>query len=133
MGTVLPENVFDDSVFDRDEGVRESLTYDMESGVVIDNTDAMIQAIKKILITEYGSSEYYIGEYGIILEDLIGSSPTVVRGILSSRVREALMKDDRIENVTDFVITQSGAEMTCTFTVITVYGNLEGNVSVTTG
>ena len=128
----LPDELFeDDDLEDEEDVVEPSLTYDIDSGKTIDNIDAMVQAVKKIVRTEYDSSEYYLEDYGIILEDLIGASSSVVEGILPERITEALMQDDRIEGVEDFIITVDGDKMYCEFTVVTIYGEVGGDLDVT--
>jgi hypothetical protein len=130
---LVPSDVYEEDEFLSEEGVEPSLTYDINTGIQIDHEQAMLQAVTKILDTEYGDSDYYTQDYGRILEDLVGASISTVRGVLSKRVTEALLLDDRVLSVGGFQYIESGNLLSCTFSMETIYGYLEGSTSVTTG
>lgn len=71
----------------------------------IDNKDAIIQAIYLILQTERYESLIYNWYYGVELDNLIGKNPDFVSNELQRRIKEALIEDDRIIDVTDFNIS----------------------------
>lgn len=68
----------------------------------VDNIESIKQAIYKILSTERYTYIAYDWQYGIELNDLIGQSKSLVKAVLPDRIKEALLVDDRIENVLDF-------------------------------
>lgn len=97
---------------------------------IIDELAAMRQAVEKILWTERYHWLVYDWNYGIELIDLVGKDINYVTSEFKRRVSEALLQDDRVESVTDFVFTQTEADnLTCTFNVNTTHGI----VSVVTG
>lgn len=71
----------------------------------VDNKDAIVQAVYLILQTERYESMIYNWYYGTEFDTLIGKNPDFVSNELQRRIREALMEDDRIIDVTDFNIT----------------------------
>lgn len=71
----------------------------------VDNKDAIVQAVYLILQTERYESMIYNWYYGTEFDTLIGKNPDFVSNELQRRIREALMEDDRIIDVTEFNIT----------------------------
>ena len=49
---------------------------------------------------------YIPRNYGIEIKDLIGKPISYVCAVIKGRIEEALLIDDRVESVTDFVITK---------------------------
>lgn len=92
----------------------------------VDSMEAVAQAIQKIFETERYAWEIYSQNYGIELETLIGQQVDFVIAVLENRVKEALLADDRIQGVENFVITQtSKTVLTVECIVITSQGTLE--------
>lgn len=91
----------DDDFSSSDE--QPSLTYKLDytrmaiSGTIND-IEAIEQAIFKRLSTESGIYEIY-NDYGIELEDLHGSSLHYAMAVISSRIEESLLEDDRLASV----------------------------------
>ena len=82
-------------------------TYGMspEDGTIRGYTDgigAMEQAVYKILSTERYRYMIYSWNYGVELEDLFGEPVSFVCPELERRIKEALLWDTRIEDVSDF-------------------------------
>ncbi len=83
-----------------------------------DDIDSVKQAIYKILNTERYLYTAYDWQYGIELNNLIGQPKSIVRAVLPDRIKEALLVDDRIEDVIDFVFEDvSKTELAVTFSV----------------
>lgn len=99
-----------------------------------DDTEAVQQAILKILNTERYEHEIYSWDYGIELSDLFGQSMPYVMSEVKQRITDALTADDRIESVDGFEVKKTGKKsLHCTFTVHTVQNDeiqIEGEVSV---
>jgi len=91
----------------------------------VDGLEALKQAIYKVLNT--GRYEYpiYSFNYGIELESLIGKDRAYVQIEIKRRIRECLLRDERITEVDNFRFTIAGDEMLCVFDVHSVYGVLE--------
>jgi hypothetical protein len=73
----------------------------------VDEEDAVLQAAMKILQTERGAFDIYSDDYGIELEDLRGRDMIYCESEVPVRIKEALMVDDRIENVSNFSVERS--------------------------
>jgi len=89
---------------------------------IVDESEAIRQAILKRLMTDAGVYEIYSDDYGLKVNDLIGLSPGIVRSEIERRITETLLRDDRITAVTNFESTVTGDEMTLSFIVTTIYG-----------
>ncbi len=90
-----------------------------------DGQEAMYQAIYKILTTERYKYEIYSWNYGVELLDLFGQPVQYVYPELERRITEALTADDRIESVTNFDFSNEGNSVFTTFTVNTVFGEVD--------
>lgn len=95
---------------------------------IVDEEEALRQAIMKIISTERYAYEIYSWDYGIELSDLIGKPMNYAMSEVKLRIEDALTADDRIEAVEDFQVTRIGKNMLhVTFTVITAEGEtIEG-------
>lgn len=97
-----------------------------------DEIEAMKQAIYLILNTERYRYEIYDWNYGIELSDLFGKDKAYVYPELKRRIKEALMADDRITDVTDFEFESIDRNtILATFTVHTIFGDVEAERVVT--
>ncbi|MCD9026056.1 DUF2634 domain-containing protein [Cohnella silvisoli] len=96
----------------------------------VDGLDAVRQAVLKILQTERYDYLIYSFDYGSETAGITGRSPEIVQSELTRRIREALLQDDRINDVTDMQITVSGDSALATFTVVSDQGSFEGGVTV---
>lgn len=97
---------------------------------LLDDLDAVEQAVYLILGTERYKFPIYSWDYGIELADLFGKPMPFVMAELPERIKEALTVDERISNVTDFEFTQNGKKLEVSFTVVTDAGNLETALEV---
>ena len=91
----------------------------------VDNVDAMKQAIYLILNTERYEFPIYSWDYGVEFVDLFGKDPNYVIVAIRSRITEALLQDDRITAVENFNITSNKHKLLVTFTVRTIFGNID--------
>lgn len=93
-----------------------------------DDIEAMKQAIFKIINTERYKYLIYDWNYGIELNDLIGEPIPYVYAEIERRIKEALLADNRIKEVTDFKFSNNGGDVLCLFTANTIYGEIN-NIS----
>lgn len=105
-----------------------SRTYriDWEKGRIagfVDGLEAVKQAVYLILHTERYEHLIYSTNYGSELKGLIGKDPLFVQSEIKRRIREALMQDDRIEDVTNFDFQFNEDTVTVRFTVVTTFGS----------
>ena len=117
-----------------DESIETSRTYKMVGDRIqgyTDGLDALKQAIYKVLNTEQYEYPIYSFNYGIELENLLGKDPVYVQIELKRRIRECLLRDDRITEVDNFKFEVNGDEIKCTFDVHSIFGNLMVSQEVT--
>ena len=107
--------------------IEPSLTYSLlpdSIGGKIDGIEAIRQFIAKAIRTARDRYLIYDDQYGCDLESLIGAN--VTRELLEEEIPrviyEALIYDDRISDVVDFVITNEGDKVFVTFTALLVNG-----------
>ena len=113
-----------------------SLTYKLDferkriSGK-IDDEEAIMQLVMKILYTERYAYVIYSSQYGVELDRLIGKDYDFIVSDLERTITEALLADDRILSITNFVAEQTAIDrMDVTFTVNSVVGSVNINTEV---
>lgn len=105
-----------------------SYTYklDLENKRIIgkvDNEDAIMQAIIKIMNTERYAYPIYSDKYGVELERIIGKDYVFVSTAIKKSIEEALLSDDRILSIENFEIEKTGIDkMQLSFRVKTLEG-----------
>ena len=111
--------------------IQPSRTYrlDQDNGRVtgmVDGLDAVRQYIVKTLGTGRWQHVIYPDSYGSEADNIIGQgfSLSFTRTELARTITEALIYDERINEVKDFAIRQEQDRLTVSFEVVTVYGNL---------
>lgn len=97
---------------------------------MVDDLEAVRQAIYFILNTERYEYLIYSWDYGVELVDLIGMPPSYVIPELECRITEALVQDERIQSVSDFNFERNKKKLHVTFTVSTIFGTIESEVDV---
>lgn len=91
----------------------------------IDEIEALKQAIFLILSIERYDHIIYSWNYGVELNDLFGKPIPFVLPEIKRRVTEALVQDDRIDSVDTFKFEVSKGKVLATFTVHSIYGEIE--------
>lgn len=97
----------------------------------VNNLEAMEQAIYKIIFTTKGEHIIYSDQYGINLNDLFGMPRSYVCVEIERRIKEALLRDNRITDVFNFNFDLSKKSVVfVSFEASTVFGNIkfEGEV-----
>lgn len=113
-----------------------SLTYrlDLERkrvGGKIDNEDAIMQMVVKILNTERYAHVIYSSQYGSELERMIGKDYDFIVSDLERTIKEALLADDRILSISNFEIEKTGLDtMAASFTVNSILGEVNMDTEV---
>ena len=92
--------------------------------------DAIAQAVKFILSTERYQYIIYSWDYGVELLDLIGKPMPYIMSEIPRRVKEALIQDDRINDVVDFEFEKNRRQLHVKFTVISNLGNIPTELEV---
>ncbi|KPU45820.1 hypothetical protein OXPF_06090 [Oxobacter pfennigii] len=130
---MIPVNGITNAAVKEVERPSNTWKIDFEKGRItgkIDNLDAVKQAAFKILETERYRYLIYSFNYGAELEALIGKNPSLVRSETARRIKEALLQDDRIQDITNIDITANGDSIHAKFTVVTNYGSFEAGREV---
>lgn len=112
-----------------------SLTYrlDPKTGRVlgtVDGREAVKQAVYLALHTDRFAHEIFTPNYGNELNLLGGASPPLVYAKIRQAVQEAISVDDRITGVRDFTFSKERGTVLASFTVSTLYGDLEETAEV---
>ncbi|MCR8645571.1 DUF2634 domain-containing protein [Paenibacillus sp. N1-5-1-14] len=94
---------------------------------IADGLDAIKQMVVKCLSTE--RYEHFIYSFNYGTESIIGSDRLLYQSETERFIKEALMQDDRIRSVEDFVFTFEGDTGTVAFDVVTDYGRYREEVS----
>lgn len=123
---------------DDDESLDDepTLTFKVENGRIrgkVDEQEAMIQAIDKILRTERLVFPIYSDQYGNDFNDLIGKNMAYAKVEVERMSKEALLADDRVIDVEINKVIQVGKDtLAVKGACMTVYGNIaiESEVSV---
>lgn len=128
--TFLPQTGEDLDLIQFAEEKQPSYTYklDIDRGRIrgmTDEADAMLQAIYLVLSVERYQYPIYSYNYGVELEDLIGQPKDYVMSEVKRRITEALTQDDRISSVDGWEFETTKKTVTATFTVHTIYGDVE--------
>lgn len=97
----------------------------------VDGLEAMKQAIYLILNIERYEYLIYSWNYGIELNDLYGQPIPFVLPELKRRITEALTQDSRILGVDNFSFETNKGKVHATFTVHTIFGDVEAEKVVT--
>ena len=96
-----------------------------------DDKEAMKQAIYKTILTERYKFIIYSWEYGIELEDLFGQSVSYVCPEIERRIKEALLHDSRISDVTNFKFDfPKKGVVHVAFIAHTIFGDIEAEREV---
>lgn len=103
-------------LLDRKTGIRSSY---------IDELDAVVQSVYKMLNTERFESVVHSWDYGIELLDLVGEDFDYINEQLESRIEECLLQDERIIEVSDFDIKQNKENIVANFVITTIFGEVE--------
>lgn len=90
-----------------------------------DGREALVQAIYLILSVERYAYPIYSRAYGAELADLVGKPKGYAMSEIKRRITEALIQDDRITAVDGWRFEQRHKSLVATFTVRTIYGDIE--------
>lgn len=90
-------------------------------GNKVDNLEALRQSIYLMLSIEADQYIIYPYTYGIQTLDLIGKPVHYVMAVISDRIKETLLSDDRINDVTDFEYEVDRNKLLVKFVVDTIY------------
>ena len=96
----------------------------------IDGIESLEQAINIILNIDRYSCLMYDWNFGNELLNLVGKNAEYVKTESKRFIKEALLQDDRIQDVSDFTFTQEKDSLLISFLVSSIYGNIQKKVEV---
>ena len=135
---MIPETLNSDNLIDIDEFESSpSLTYRLDftnRRIIgkIDDKEAVMQFIKKVLDTNKYAYEIYDWYYGNELLELVGMSYDYISVEAPRIVEEALLVDDRITYIDSWSFTRLSVDsMEISFLVHTIYGDIKYTEEVT--
>lgn len=120
--------------FEIEEETSHTYKLDLDNSTIagyVDDLEAMKQAIYLILNIERYEYLIYSWNYGIELNDLYGQPIPFVLPELKRRITEALVQDSRILGVDNFSFETNKGKVHVTFTVHTIFGDVEAERVVT--
>lgn len=124
----------DDLVLDFDENEQErTKTFGLNTkenliGGMVDGLDALRQSIYFLLSTEADQHIIYPYTYGLTTLDLIGKPTYYVLAVLPDRIKETLLRDNRITDVSDFEFEMNKNKLMIKFVIHTIYeSDIEAN------
>jgi hypothetical protein len=120
--------------FEIEEETSHTYKLDLNNSTIagyVDDLEAMKQAIYLILNIERYEYLIYSWNYGIELNDLYGQPIPFVLPELKRRITEALVQDSRILGVDNFSFETNKGKVHATFTVHTIFGDVEAERVVT--
>ena len=95
---------------------------------MIDDREAMEQAVRLILRTNRYQWEIYSWGYGSELEGSIGKPLPIIQAEITDKLSEALLADDRVLAVKDVSIRRNGKnDLLIDFTAETIFGGVKIN------
>lgn len=125
----LPKSILKNNTNIASNKINSTKNYkiDFEKGVIVgfcDDVEALKQAIYIILNTERYEYLIYSNDYGFELNGVICNDKFLIESELKRRIRESLVQDDRIEDVSNFIFEYDKDSVDIRFTVFSIYGEL---------
>lgn len=131
---MIPEQVIDLTDLEIENQPSRTYKLDFERkriGGMIDNEQAIMQMVMKILYTERYAYVIYSSQYGVELDRMIGQDYDFIVSDLERTITEALTTDDRVIDITDFQTNKIGIDkMEVSFTVNSIVGSANINTEV---
>lgn len=123
---MIPAQVFNIGALRVENQTSRTYKLDLEKKRIvgkIDNEDAILQLVLKILHTERYAYVIYSQNYGVELDRLIGQDYNFIVSDIERTMTDALLADDRILSITDFKTEQDTIDtMSISFTVNSIIG-----------
>lgn len=131
---MIPVNLITEDTGNEEAQQEPGLTFGIVNGNriagFIDDIEAVKQAVEAILSTERYQYYIYSWDYGVEFEELIGEDPAYCCPEISRRIQDALLQDERITSVDGWHFEQEGHSITVSFTVHSIYGDIEKETEV---
>ena len=126
--SILPKGATINESLSIEEQIQPTKTYNVKDGRRIgfcDDKESLIQTIYFILNSERYNYIVYPNSYGNEILDTIGMDKDIAESELKRRDKEALIQDDRINDVANFEFIYDGDSALLKCTVFSIYGELD--------
>ena len=132
---MLPSTDIDLDKLNPNTEIQPSKTYaiDFEKNIIngyVDGIEAVRQAVFLTLNTMRFEHIIYDSNYGSELTNLIGQNTQDIDIHIQNAVNDALLQDERIISLTDFQFDKKGEQVTASFTVNTIFGDYNENITI---
>lgn len=131
--SILPQGAVISDDLEVEEIIEPTKTYKIKDDRIVgfcDGIEALKQAIYLILNTERYEYLIYSDDYGSELKGLIGKDRDITESEYKRRIKEALIQDDRINNIDNFIFNYDKDGVEVSFTVFSIYGEFFINKEV---
>lgn len=95
-----------------------------------DGWEAIRQTVEIIVSVERFKWQIYTPNFGTDYDGLLGTEPGYAASELQRRLEDAFLPDSRILGMKDFTWSFSGVSLSASFTVRTVFGDVESGLEV---
>ena len=132
MASQIYDKLSSNAYFVRQPNLTYRLGETYASGM-ISGLEAMKQSVCHILMTERYSNPIYDDDYGVELNQYLGKDLTYISATIERTLRDALMQDDRVQDVIVNSIDKDKNDLNACnveFTVMSSYGEFEGSINV---
>lgn len=102
----------------------------MQVAYMDEGLEAVRQAVEIALNVERFRWQIYNTNFGAELNDLVGDDEAYIEAELPRMVEDALSPDNRVVSVDNYTFSRSGDALTVSFSVHTVFGDLEEEVEL---
>ncbi|RXI46259.1 DUF2634 domain-containing protein [Clostridium tetani] len=124
--SILPQGaVLDENIEVEENHIEPTKTYKIKDDRIVgfcDGIEALKQAIQLILCTERYEYLIYSDDYGSELKGLIGKDRDIAESEYKRRIKEALVQDERVNNVDNFIFNYDSDNVLIEFIVFSIYG-----------
>ncbi|WP_282804588.1 DUF2634 domain-containing protein [Clostridium tetani] len=126
--SILPQGaVLNENIEIEENHIEPTKTYKIKDDRIVgfcDGIEALKQAISLILNTERHKYLIYSDDYGSELKGLIGKNRDIAESEYKRRIKEALVQDDRVNNVDNFIFNYDSDNVLIQFIVFSIYGEV---------
>ena len=102
----------------------------MQVAYMDEGLEAVRQSVEIALNVERFRWQIYNTNFGAELNDLVGDDEAYIEAELPRMVEDALSPDSRVVSVDNYTFSRNGDSLTVSFSVHTVFGDLEEEVAL---
>jgi Protein of unknown function (DUF2634). len=126
--SILPQGAIINDIEIKKDSLQVAKTYKIKDNKIVgfcDGKEALKQTIYFILSTERYNYLIYSNSYGSELNLISELDRDIAKSELKRRISEAILQDDRVNNVTNFEFSYEKDSVLIKFTVFSIYGDIK--------